>query len=437
MSRFRQQEARRLGFLALAGAATAITVAAVGSEVAPPRHCEGAVSGDASGGLDFRASDARSVVAAFSRRSYRPGEHAVLELWRRYPTFRLEILHVGPGPRPALPAATIDGVTVLGPTTIAPRRTRVTVAVGEWESGVYAARLTSTGKVGFAPFIVRPPRLGQSRVAVVQPTHTWQAYNFRDADGDGRPDTWYYSPGHTTVDVSRPYLDRGVPPHFRQYDYGFLRWLARRDKRVDVLAQEDLEQLSGERLARLYRLIVFPGHHEYVTKPEYDAVERYRNLGGNLAFLSANNFFWRVDRNGNRITRIGRWRDLGRPEAALVGVQYFLWNLGKYKSRRYLARGVHRVPWLFAGTRIQDGDRFGWWGIEVDGRVAASPPSTVVAASMPNAFGTSRAAEMTYYETGGGARVFAAGAFTLGGAAALWTPARLLENLWHHLADEG
>jgi hypothetical protein len=37
-------------------------------------------------------------------------------------------------------------------------------------------------------------------------------------------------------------------------------------------------------------LIIFPGHHEYVTKAEYDAVERYRDLGGNLAFLAAKNF---------------------------------------------------------------------------------------------------------------------------------------------------
>jgi hypothetical protein len=421
--------------LAFAAATTAITLAAAAGDVAPqpvPRSYE--TSGDASRALGRGASDATSVVAAFSRRSYRPGETAVLELWRRYPAVRLEILHVGPGSRRTLPTAMLDGISVLGPTVVAARRRRVSVAIGDWESGVYAARLTSAGKVGFAPFIVRPRRLGQSHVAVVQPTHTWQAYNFRDADGDGRPDTWYYSSSNTTVDVSRPYLDRGVPPHFRQYDYGFLRWLARRKEPVDVLAQEDVEQLSGDRLARLYRLIVFPGHHEYVTEAEYDAVERYRNLGGNLAFLSANNFFWRVNREGDRITRAGRWRDLGRPEAALVGVQYFRWNLGTYRSRQYVARGVHRVPWLFAGLRIRNGDRFGWWGIELDGRVAASPRSTVVVASMPSAFGTSRAAEMTYYETATGARVFAAGAFTLGGAAALWTPAHLLDNLWRLLA---
>ena len=41
---------------------------------------------------------------------------------------------------------------------------------------------------------------------------------------------------------------------------------------------------------------------------------------------------------------------------------------------------------------------------------------------------------MTYYRTRRGAKVFAAGAFTLAGAA-LWPDvSRLLENLWRELA---
>jgi hypothetical protein len=238
--------------------------------------------------------------------------------------------------------------------------------------------------------------------------------------------------------VSRPYLDRGVPPHFRQYDLGFLRWLATHGKRVDMLAQEDLEAISGDRLKRLYELIVFPGHHEYVTEAEYDAVQRYRDLGGNLAFLSANNFYYRVDRRGDRLVRIGRWRDLGRPEAALVGVQYFNWNFGRYPSRQYTVVGARRASWLLAGTALRDGDRLGWFGIEADGRAPSSPRGVTVVATMRNAFGTGRAAEMAYYETARGARVFAAGAFTLSGAQARRaTISRVLENVWDRLAPDG
>ena len=93
----------------------------------------------------------------------------------------------------------------------------------------------------------------------------------------------------------RPYLNRGVPYHFRRYDLPFLHWLARTNRDVDVLSDADLERApDAATLEQAYDLMVFPGHHEYVTKREYDLVgEGYRNLGGgNLAFLSANNFFW-------------------------------------------------------------------------------------------------------------------------------------------------
>ena len=66
------------------------------------------------------------------------------------------------------------------------------VRIGDWPSGLYFARLDAAdGRVGFAPFVVRPRRLGEHRVAVVLPTMTWQAYNLRDDNGDGKGDTWY------------------------------------------------------------------------------------------------------------------------------------------------------------------------------------------------------------------------------------------------------
>lgn len=54
-------------------------------------------------------------------------------------------------------------------------------------------------------------------------------------------------------------------------------------------------------------------------------------------------------------------------------------------------------------------------------------------AEMPNLFGPGYTAQMSYYETRSGAKVFAAGAFTLGGAR---NPVsrHLLEHLWERLA---
>ena len=187
--------------------------------------------------------------------------------------------------------------------------------IARWPTGVYFAKLTAgDGRVGFAPFIVRPTALGAHRVAVVMPTNTWQAYNFHDDDGNGWGETWYAHQGQPTAALGRPQLDRGVPMRFRSYDLPFLHWLAWKNRPVDYLAQRDVAAASGRTLRRAYDLIIFPGHHEYVTRGEYDAVTRFRNLGGNLMFLSANNFFWRVDVRGKRLYRIRQWRDLGRPK---------------------------------------------------------------------------------------------------------------------------
>jgi hypothetical protein len=413
---------------------------AVGSPVVDPELSEQAeaLEANASGNLDKRVTDGRAVVAAFTQRSYQPGETAVLNLWHRYPRVRIELLHVGPEDQLTIGNDTIEGVPVAGPIDVAGDRGSVRLRIGDWESGVYAARMTSGRKVGFAPFIVRPKHLGTQRVAVVEPTNTWQAYNFRDADGDGKPDTWYYWSGNTrTVDLLRPYLNRGVPPHFRGHDLTFLRWLAHTGRHVDVLAEEDVEKVSGDRLAKLYRLIIFPGHHEYVTKDEYDAVQRYRDLGGNLAFLAANNFFWRVDRHGDKITRIGLWRDQGRPEAALVGVQYFTWNQGKFGAKPYTVTGAQLAPWLFAGTGLADGDRFSMFGTEADRRTPHSPASLRVVATIPHIFNARHSAAMTYYESPSGAGVFATGAFTLAGPNARCAiVAQLLANIWDKLAGE-
>ena len=67
------------------------------------------------------------------------------------------------------------------------------------------------------------------------------------------------------------FLRRGVPPQYRKYDLGFLRWLAQRGKQPDYLTETDLEVLNGDTLSRLYDLVVFGGHTEYVTPREFDA----------------------------------------------------------------------------------------------------------------------------------------------------------------------
>ena len=212
---------------------------------------------------------AGAIEAAFPRRSYTPGAIAVLRVATPAPGMHLSVYRAGAGHD-----GTLQGARVTKPGT------SLRVPIGDWPSGLYYVRLAAPqGRLGYASFIVRPKALGGHRIAVVLPTNTWQAYNFYDADGDGKPDSWYANPETTCVDLARPFLDLGVPPHYRGYDRGFIRWLFRAGKQVDVLSDDDLEQIAtGDRLAARYDLIVFPGHEEYVMGHTYDIVERYRDL---------------------------------------------------------------------------------------------------------------------------------------------------------------
>lgn len=207
---------------------------------------------------------------------------------------------------------------------------------------------------------------------------------------------------------------------------------SRPSARAGVLSDDDLEQISGDRLARAYDLIVFPGHEEYVTASAYDDVVRYRDLGGNLAFLSANNFFWSARRAGQRLIKGAQWRRRGRAEAGLVGVQYVGGDSGVHQGP-YTVTGAQSAPWVFAGTGLGDGTTFGSYGVEIDSRAPASPPGTTVLARTAPLLGSGAAAEMTDYELPSGAKVFAARALTFAGSIADPPVARLVGNVWDRL----
>jgi hypothetical protein len=125
------------------------------------------------------------------------------------------------------------------------------------------------------------------------------------------------------------------------------------------------------------------------------------------------------------------WRKLGRPEAALVGSQWSASNSGAVQEP-YVVQGTAAEPWAFDGTGLRNGSTFGRYGIEIDARSESSPPGTVALAWIPNLIGE-HDAEMTYYETAAGARVFAAGVVNF--AASITDPAvsRLVENVWAKL----
>jgi hypothetical protein len=239
-------------------------------------------------------------------------------------------------------------------------------------------------------------------VLVVEPTNTWQAYNFYAGD------SWYEHGGVHAIALGRPYMRDGLPPHFLDYDLGFLRCYARSGRTADFVADDDLGRfVDGAQLRRLYDLVVFPGHEEYVTGHVYDVVEQFRDRGGNLVFLSADNFFHAVRIHGDTMLGRRRWRDLGRPEAALVGAEY-------------------------AGSGLRYGSHFGDYGIEIDEPTAASPRGTRILCRIADDFGAGLSADMTYCRRGH-AQVSDAGVINFGASADWPVGSTLVDNLWRRL----
>ena len=365
------------------------------------------LDGDASSGIATKPPN-DAVQAAFTKRSYAPGAPAILQLRGTAPLLRIRLFHAGAGhdgPLQGSPVGT--ALTLRRPSS------DVALALGSWPSGLYYASITTPGRgAWYAPFVLRARRLGAHRVLIVLPTNTWQAYNFEDDD------SWYENPDVHTVDLTRPFIDGGVPPHYNGYDRGFVRWLVLNHKQADFVADDDLERIAaGPKLAHAY-----------------DLIKQYRDLGGNLAFLSANDIFYKVVKQGDRMNGRWRWRDLGRPEAALVGAQYVDWNHDEYPNRPFIVTGVRQAPWLFAGTGFRNGDTFGVYGIEVDARTNDSPAGTRVLAHIPGIFGAGKNAEMTYYTTPAGAKVFSAGVMNFGGSALWPVVSTMMQNLWKTLS---
>jgi hypothetical protein len=361
----------------------------------------------------------RGTTARFERETYAPGTVARLRVDARRPA-SLEIVDAATGV--VVRQERVGGGEVVG------------VRVGAWRPGVYAVRLDDGTGVVQAPLVVRAPARARPRIAVVLPTSTWQAYNLTDADGDGTGDTWYASRRRESARLDRPFMGDGMPPYFHRYDLPFLRWLRAAGHDADFLGDEDLDRVpDAATLVRRYDVLMFPGHHEYVTLHERELVEEFRDRGGNLAFLSADAFHWRVERHGTVLRRKEQWRNLEhpRPEAALVGVQYRASDDGTHRAA-YVVRSTRCAPWLLRGTGLNRGSSFGWSGVEISATTKDSPPGTCVVAEIPNLLGAGRTAQMTYYETARGAKVFAAGAFCLANRSP--TVATLLDNLWRRLA---
>ena len=385
------------------------------------------------------------VDAGFTGESYVASSAARLAIETDASTLTLQTFRAGPEDTLTHSDTLMNGVPVNQPVTIPwsarHRRATLNYAVGPWPTGVYFVKLTADdGRIGYAPFVVRPTVLGAtSRVAVVMPTNTWQAYNFRDSDGNGWGDTWYAKGAQSTAALGRAYIRRGVPPQWRKYDVGFLRWLHLTGKQPELLTETDLESIrTAEELIRLYDFVIFPGHTEYATRHEFDLITELPRprrqprlplreqllLGGAARRVASSG------ERGSGAIRGARNRRCSASSTAPT-------TTGGSRGRSSFAPPEPRPGSSRDG--LGDGSSFGQelggYGIEIDQTTPFTPPGTIVLAEIPDLYGPGLTAQMTYYETPQGAKVFAGGAIDFGGTARrLPAVHRMLENLWTRLS---
>jgi hypothetical protein len=297
---------------------------------------------------------------------------------------------------------------------------RITVPT-TWQSGVYTVRLQSSfGTTHPVMFVVRPAT-PTSRLAVVIPTNTYNAYN-----------TWgghdQYTVGQNgvprTVTLRRPSVTTAVTGgavinHTLFSDLFLLRWMTSEGISYDVYTDLDLDA-TGAAWMQAYKSVVLMTHPEYFTETMRQNLVDYITAGGRVVSTGGNSIYEQVqytpdrsavvyrDPSGNRLL----FEDIGQPASDVLGVEYFPQSYMDFAPYQVLSDH----PFL-AGTGLTVGDKFGdsaYNGAASGWEVDESPgaPGVVIATGLnPNG-----GADMTYTSRSGGGWVFAVGSLSFNGA---------------------
>jgi hypothetical protein len=306
-----------------------------------------------------------------------------------------------------------------------------------WRSGVHVAKLRN--EQGFqtcVPFVVRDDAAAPD-ILVALPFPTYQAYNEYPKDKKTGASLYYawedgkiYTEGKAATKVSfdRPYHVTGLPANF-DLDTSFAAWVERwaeeNGRSVGYADSADLH--DGTVDPTRSKALVFPGHDEYWSGEMRDALDKAVAAGVSVAFLAANNVYWRIRlEDGGRTVvcyknrpdpgaaakddRTTQWRRIGRPEQTVLGAQYV--STLKGTAPLVVDNAGH---WLWKGTGVRDGERIPelLWG-ECDQVMSWTPKPEgveILAASPYTGQGQLRMQHTVLHRTPAGGWVFDGGTF--------------------------
>jgi len=256
------------------------------------------------------------------------------------------------------------------------------VVPDEWENGSYLAMLRTTSggyTYTYHPFIVRTRVPGsRSKVAFVMNYNTRHAYN----QWGGK--SLYYTgvPEDTHRAVAVSFLRPFHASSGRGNNY-WGQWEVSSQLQADGFDPEFITEwdiCSNPAILRAYDVLVFAGHHEYISRNTYDALEAHHHRGGHLAFFSGNDIYYQVrfEDNGNTMVsyKSYAWREdpmmdvdnslvstfwrrepVNRPPEALHGVRYVPYSYC-FEREHFIVQDCNHF--VFEGTGLQNGDALGW-----------------------------------------------------------------------------
>ena len=311
--------------------------------------------------------------------------------------------------------------------------------------GLYYFKLMSNKKTFTIPIVIYSTK-AQHKLLVIASTNTWTAYNewggasfykFLNANSCELKIT-------TLVSTQRPNninpINKYPEAHLVSSERLFLNWLDAHQYGYDIISDEEFDADSS--ILNHYKVVVLNSHSEYWTSEMYNHLEAFVNRGGSVLSMGANQVCWKVVKTATQLECMkfgdshtlnadlgGKWRDLGRAESGILGVEFSKEGLGTYAPYQI----VQSDHWVFRGTGLMNGDTVGVTsltgrlgigasGHETDKRTALSPVNTIVLAKGWNAskrdttdYG-SGGAEMSIYEHPAGGAVFSVGSISFNGA---------------------
>jgi N,N-dimethylformamidase len=382
------------------------------------------------------------------------------------------------------------------------------------KSGVYAAHIAIDGDEDFIPFVVRPPRgTATSALLFVLPTASYLAYANEHMETDaplaelltGQVATMQpadvflnehreygascydsHSDGSGVCYSSRLRPILTMRPKYQSWlggkgsglwqmnaDLHITDWLEAENLDYDVISDEDVHAEGYTALAP-YRVFVTSTHHEYWSRPMWDALDAFKKGGGRLVYTGGNGFYWRIAYHPTLpgVMEVRRAEGGIRAWAAEPGEAYHsftgeyggLWRRSGLAPQRmagagFTAQGFDissyyrrkpdsfdpRARFIFEGVGDEDlvGDfgliGGGAAGLELDraDRLLGTPPNALVLASSENHTGIYMVvleeifinapglcggesdlvrADLVFYETPAGGAVFATGSIAWAGS---------------------